>query len=393
MPYPLTDGGAIGIYNITKSLAKRGHEITLVTYPLDTDAETQLAIRELSQFAKVVTTSKPLPPRWRVLLSTLFRGAYPIERRITPEMFELLDRTVRAEQFDLVHVDHAHMGRYGLWLIEKFGLPIVLREHNFEAQIYQRFAETESNPLKKFLARIHGARLREEEISFLKAFDAIAPISDEDLRLMREVAPNARYRVIPAGVDTDYFQPSVFEVVPETILSVGSFAWDPNFDAMKYFLREVFPLVLAKRPNARLQIIGACGERILPFAAPFGKSVQVLGLVPDIRDYLSRSAVLVVPLRIGGGMRLKLLEFFAAGKAVVSTSIGAEGNLAADGVHLLIRNGKDAFAAGILELLKNPDLRASLGKSARDLVTTEYSWDRIASEFESLYEEVTASRV
>ncbi|HEX5315662.1 MAG TPA: glycosyltransferase family 4 protein, partial [Candidatus Kapabacteria bacterium] len=343
MPWPLNDGGAIGIFNITKSLAELGHTITLVTFPLDSASETEEAVNNLSRYAKVELVSRPLPPRWKVLLRTMFRGAYPIERRMMPEMFALLKKIMEftplsqqgeglgVRPFDIVHVDHAHMGKYGLWLKKHYGMPIVLREHNFEALIYERFAKTEPNPFKRLIAAIHGARLKWEEIHFLKNFDAIAAITNEDAAIMRRVAPDANIHIIPAGVDTEYFRPSNQPEDPNQILWIGSLAWDPNYDAVRYFLTSVFPLILRERPEAKFDIIGTDSHRISKLAGGFGDRVQIHGFVPDVRDYLAHSAVLVVPLRIGGGMRLKLLDFFAAGKAVVATSIAAEGNLAQNG--------------------------------------------------------------
>ncbi len=392
MPWPLNDGGAIGIFNITKSLAELGHRITLVTYPHVDRAMTEEGVRDLSKYAEVELVSKPLPSRNSVLMGTMFRGAYPIERRMMPEMFELLRRILGQKQFDVVHVDHAHMGKYGLWIKKNYGLPIVLREHNFEALIYERFARTEPNPAKRFVARMHGKRLRKEEVGFLHAFDAIAAITEEDAAIMRNVAPKARIKVIPAGVNTDYFRPSAEKVDPDHILWIGSIVWDPNYDAVRYFLSSIFPSILLKRPQTRLDIIGIDSERIRPLAAEFGESVRVLGFVPDIRDFLANSAVLVVPLRIGGGMRLKLLDFFASGKAVVTTTIGAEGNLAKDGIHALIRDTEEGFAEAVLQLLADPELRKMLGTNARELVLQHYSWRTIAQDFTRLYESVMAKK-
>jgi glycosyltransferase involved in cell wall biosynthesis len=390
MPFPLTDGGAIGIYNITKSLAKLGHEVTLVTFPLDTIVETAKAVEDISQFARLVLVNTALPARWKVLLRTLFSGPYPIERRMMPEMFELLRSILDAETFDVVHVDHAHMGRYGLWIRQHYGLPIVLREHNFEALIYERFAKVEKNPIKRWLAYLHGKRLKVEETQFLREFDAVAAISKEDLAIMRHAAPHERYSVIPAGVDAEYFSPAKVNPDPNRILWIGTFDWDPNFDAIRHFLANIYPRVLAGRPTVHFDIVGASSERLRTFAAPFSESVSLLGRVPDVRDYLANSAVLLVPLRIGGGMRLKLLEFFAAGKAVVSTSIGAEGNIAQDGVHLHIRDSDEDFADGILALLNSPSLREQLAHNARSLALHEYSWEHIAHHFTALYAEAIA---
>ncbi|MDP4288758.1 MAG: glycosyltransferase family 4 protein [Bacteroidota bacterium] len=392
MPYPLTDGGAIGICSITKWLKRLGHEVTLITFPLDSKQATDEAINDLGQYADVRLIKKPLHPRWCVLLRTLVRGAYPIERRQIPEMYRLIESTIGQKSFDIVHVDHSHMGPYGLWIKDRYGLPIVLREHNFEALIYERYAERETNPVKSYLARLHGGRLKREEARFLTNFDAVAAISQEDVAAMKQVAPEGKYRVIPAGVDIEYFKPRNSEEDPNSILSLGTLEWDPNFDATRYFLDAIFPIILQRRPATVLHIVGFSGERILPFLQRFGQSVQVHGRVPDVRDYLARAAVLVVPLRIGGGMRLKLLEAFAAGKAIVSTSIGAEGNEGKDGIHLWIRDGAESFADAVVRLLSDSAARQSLGINAHELAVTRYGWDHVVSEFVKLSEEVLRNR-
>jgi glycosyltransferase involved in cell wall biosynthesis len=389
MPYPLTDGGAIGIYNITKSLAELGHQITLVTYPLDTKEATDEAVRDLSRFAIVRLVSRPLPPRWKVLARTIFHGAYPIERRMMPAMFELLRTAIAAEQFDVVHVDHSHMGKYGEWIKREYGLPVVLREHNYESLIYQRYAETETNPLKRAIARVHGSRLKIEEDRILRSVDGIAAISEVDAMLIRVATPETPIVIIPAGVDTEYFRPTDIEPEPNSILWIGSLEWDPNFDAVRYFCESIFPLILERSPTSILNIIGG-GQTKIRRLASRNPHIRLLGKVRDVRDYLARSAVLIVPLRAGGGMRLKLLDYFASGKAVVSTSIGAEGNKARDGIHLLIRDDSEAFADGVLCLLANPALREFFAQNAHALVETEYSWRQIANNFIAFYEEVLA---
>jgi polysaccharide biosynthesis protein PslH len=387
MPYPLTDGGAIGIYNITKSLAELGHRVTLVTYPLDTQEATEEAVHDISRFATVRLVSRPLPVRWKVLMRTVFRGAYPIERRMMPEMFALLTVVVQNEKFDIVHVDHAHMGPYGLWLKQEFGLPIVLREHNFESLIYERFSKTEKNPVKRWIARLHGRRIKIQETKFLKQFDAVEAISREDEILMREVAPEGHYTVIPAGVDTRYFQPSQDPVDPNNITWVGSLEWDPNYDAVRYFIESIFPIILKRLPSTIFSIIGA-GQQKIHKVASRNPHIQLLGKVPDVRDYLARSAVLVVPLRIGGGMRLKLLEYFASGKAVISTSVGAEGNAGVNGKELIIRDSQGEFAEAVSLLCSDPTLRSKLGRNARALAEQCYSWRTIGEAFVRLYESV-----
>jgi glycosyltransferase involved in cell wall biosynthesis len=284
------------------------------------------------------------------------------------------------------------MGRYGLRLREQLAIPAVLREHNFESQIYERFARTSSNPLKRWVATLHGRRLRKEETHFLRTFDAVAAISQEDARLIRDVAPMAKVEVIPAGVDTGFFAPTPLEDErPDSVLWVGGMAWDPNRDALDYFLTDIWPRIVSRRPQATLDIVGEGTESVQRKAEKWRSSVMIHGRVSDVRDYLRSSAVLVVPLRVGGGMRLKIVEFFAAGKAVVSTSIGAEGNVGRDNVELLIRDSSSDFAAAVVSLLEDPELRSALGSRARKLAVSEYGWSRVADQFGQLYTKVRSA--
>lgn len=385
LPYPLTDGGAVGIFKATEATARAGAEITFVTYP-EHDAEvTRKGVAALSAFATVHLAGRALPSRNRTLARTLFKGAYPVERRMMPEMFELLRSLVTTQQFDLVHVDHAHMGKYAMWLKAEFGLPYLLREHNFEALIYERFAMTQSNPLKKMLASTHGRRLKMDETLFIRAADHVCPITEEDLALMRAAVPDQDFTVIPAGVDTDYFHPSQDPIEEDLILWVGGMTWDPNRDAIGFFLNDIWPLLREQRPNLRLELVGDGTERFSGQAGVTGH-----GRVPDVRPYLAKSAVLVVPLRVGGGMRLKILDFLASGKAVVTTTIGAEGNLAVNGRDLLIADSPKDFASAVLSLLNDPKRRSELGENGRALTEECYSWRKIGRSFVSVYEGVIA---
>jgi polysaccharide biosynthesis protein PslH len=387
MPYPLTDGGAIGIFNITKSLAELGHEIMLLTFPLESEEATAEAVQALSKYADVRLVSKPLPSRSRVLLRTIFRGAYPIERREMREMYGLIENVCRETQFDVVHVDHCHMGRYGLWIKQKFGVPIVLREHNVEFQIYERFAATEKNVVKRIIARVHGRRLRVEEIAMLQQFDRVVAISREDRALMEEVAPRSHCAVVPAGVDMEYFVPRAGKPEPDSILFAGTLDWDPNYDALSYFLNSIFPHILRQRPRVILDVVGGAQERILAQTAGRKKSIRLLGRVPDIRDYFATAAVVVVPLRIGGGIRIKILEAFAMKKAVVCTSIGVEGIAAITERDVLIRDNEKSFADAVCDVLASSELRKRIGENGYALVQEQYEWGEIARRFSTVYEE------
>ena len=393
LPYPLTDGGAIGIYKITESVAALGNQVTLLTYP-DPDPDiTKSAISAMSQFCDLRLTSKPLPSRLKTIVRTLFRGAYSIERREMEEMYALIGSVIREQKFDIVHCDHSQMGKYALWIKKEFGLPVLLRQHNVEAQIYERFALHASNPASRRFGRIQSQRLHFEEKHFVKGVDGVAAISDEDAAIMKNYAPQARICVIPAGVDLDFFQPSDSALEdPDAITWCGRFAWEPNIDAVQYFLKEIFPLILKKCPSSVFHIIGAGSEKIAPLTKPFGQHIVIHGFVKDIREYLSSASVLIVPLRIGGGMRIKILEFCAAGKAIVSTRIGAEGNLAIDGRDILLRDDAVSFSEAVTTLLTDKQLRKKICINSRKLVEDHYSWNLIGKQFCAMYDDILSEK-
>jgi polysaccharide biosynthesis protein PslH len=393
LPYPLHDGGATGIYKIAESVTREGHQVTFVSFTDEDIQTTNDALDAMSKFATVHLTSKPLPTTNLVLLKTLFKGAYPIERRMMPEMFALIERLMSENTYDIVHLDHAHMGKYGLWMKEKWNIPIVLREHNYETLIYERFAANTKNPLKKLIATIHAKRLRKEEANFIRSFDATIPITPQDEELMRRDAPNATYYTIPAGVDTDYYRPTEqAKEARNSILWIGGTNWLPNRDAIEYFAKEIFPLVVKSVPDATFDVVGEGTDKLQSLAMEGVGNVWLHGRVPDIRPFMERSAVMICPLRVGGGMRLKLLDFFASGKAVVSTSVGAEGNKARDGEEILIRDSASSFADAVVKLLGDPDQRAALSSKARRLVEEEYSWQSVGKRFCDVYEKVITAR-
>ncbi len=391
-PYPLADGGAIGIFKPTEAIAALGHEITFLSYPDPSPEVTEEGLKRMRSFATVELVSKPLPPRMQTLLKTIFSGAYPIERRMMPEMYQLIEKTIASKKFDLVHVDASHMGKYGMWIKQKYGLPVVLRQHNFETLIYRRFAENTKNPLAKIVARIHAKRLLEEEIRIIGGHDRVIAITPQDEAQMRHYVPGAKFSLIPAGVDTDYFSAQPIEKQEDSILWIGGMDWEPNLDAVTFFAKEIYPLIVEEHPTTGFDIVGAGTEGLQELVQSSSGRIRLHGRVPDIRPFLAKAAVLVCPLRVGGGMRLKLLDFFAASKAVVSTRIGAEGNLGVDGKHLLLRDDARSFAEAVGKLLTDTTLRHSLAANARILAEEEYSWKRIARDFVSVYQDVVEHR-
>jgi glycosyltransferase involved in cell wall biosynthesis len=205
--------------------------------------------------------------------------------------------------------------------------------------------------------------------------------------------PSARTTVIPNAADIEFLQPRPSDPPSDgrTVLFFGLLETVPNVDGVRFLVKEIWPHIAAERPDARCKIIGARPHRSVRELA--GRGIEVVGPVEDLRPHLASAAAVVVPLRLGGGTRLKIVEAMAMGKAIVSTSLGAEGIEAMPERDILIADQPEQFARAVVRLLDDADLRARLGRAARDLAVRRYSWDEAASRLETFFEDVLASRM
>ena len=388
IPWPVTDGSAIGIYHITRAVAARGHRVTFVAYA-ERDAP-EHAAGDMASFCDleiVVHDTRNSPAR---VLRNLFSDLpYPISKYQSAAMFARLDALCARRHFDVMHVDHAQMAAYGRYLHKKYGIPYVLREHNFETTIYRRHAErARLLPLRWYFG-LQAARLLRYETREVAVPDVVAAITREDAaeiaraRGAGEDGNEARIMVIPAGVDCAAVRPSSAEPDPAHVVIVGPLVWAPNADAATWFADEIWPRIAAAEPAARCTVAGLGPPRRL--RARETARLRFPGFVDDYETLLRSATVMAVPLRIGGGMRVKLLEFFARGKAVVSTGIGAEGNAARADREYLRADTAAGFAEAVLLLLRDEARRRALGAAARALVEREYDWTRIGAQFEMAY--------
>ncbi len=379
LPWPASDGGRQGIYNITKSMAKRGHRITFVCP--GSGGENLSVMHEICTPHVVRhNTENSTSGALMNLFSSL---PYTVAKMQSAPLREKLRRLCRESRFDVVHVDHIHMAPYGAMLKKEFGLPYVIREHNFETNIYRRFGEQQRRLPFRIYMGMQTRRLFRFESAQLRQADICAAITGQEAGQIREVS-DVRVEVIPAGVDLDehrLLDRSLEE--PAHLCILGSMDWKPGVDAVRWFLQDILPLLKKELPEIRITVAGDAPPNWLTrYGDP---CVEAPGFVTDLRELLERCTLPVVPLRIGGGMRLKLLEYFALGKAVVSTHIGAEGNTARHGEQILLADTAGDFAASVLTLLRDRQLRRRLGDSARSLVENNYSWDIIGERFERAY--------
>jgi glycosyltransferase involved in cell wall biosynthesis len=386
VPYPLSDGGKVGIFNITRHLAQLGHRVTMLALDRTPEVDGR-PLEEYCELIRVPHTNKNSIPS--ALLNLFSDEPYTMAKYESRLYRDTLAQLLSRRDFDVVHADHLHMARYGLLCKQLRGLPVVLREHNIESVILERFAENARPALLRPWARVQAKRIRTYEGRLAAQCDVCCAITEEDRRRLAVLAPLARISVIPAGVSEELFLAGKREprpVIPRSIAMFGSFDWLPNQDALRWFLLEIFPEILRLQPDARVYVIG----KGVPddIRSMQNKSVVVRGYVEDLAAELVHYAITVVPLRIGGGMRLKIVESFALNIPVVSTTIGCEGISCIDGEHVLVADDEPAFARQVVRLLVDEELRRRLAGNALALAHTMYRWSAAAKEFEKVYQSV-----
>lgn len=381
VPYPATDGGRIAIYEPLRRLAARGHQITLLApTPQQADAA-DLAELERScrlELVPIDTRNRLLPAAFN-LLSPL---PYTIAKYDARPLRERLRTLLAAEQHDLVQIENLHMAAYQA-IATEYGVPVVLRQQNVESQLAERYAHTQRG-LRRLYARIHAAKLRRYEADVCAYMDACLAITPEDSERLRALNPQIQVATVPAGVDLDDFQPQPASEEPGAIVSVAAMDWPPNADAMFWFTEQILPLIRQTHPAAHLYVVGKNPSAKIQALARM-KNVTVTGFVDDVRTYLAKGAVFIVPLRSGGGMRVKILQAMAMEKAIVSTTIGAEGIAAQDNQAICLADTPAAFATGVSRLLADTPLRQRIARNARQLVTSHYSWDQTVNRMEQIY--------
>ena len=378
---PPDTGGKIRSYQILKQLG-RVHDITLFTYyPAHAGDEHPGGADFLSQ---VVSVPLPLPAyrslaeyaSYARMLST--GHAYTIEKYFRyPELRRSFAQAVASAKFDLIVCDFIYPAPLLDW---KMACPKILFTHNVEAQVWERHSKVTSNPVWKAVCWLESRALAHAESAYVKLADHVLTVSENDRAFFaRQVDPN-RVSVIPTGVDTEYFQPSSEPEQPDAIVFTGSMDWMPNEDGVAYFVEKIFPLIRREVPGASFWAVGRRPPRRVQALA--SGNVVVTGAVPDIRPYLAKAAVCAVPLRSGSGTRIKIFEAMAMGKAVVSTTMGAEGLPVRHGENIILADDPADFAREVAALLRDPQRRACLGRAARQLVERDYGWAAAASHFE-----------
>jgi glycosyltransferase involved in cell wall biosynthesis len=311
--------------------------------------------------------------------------------RVTvPALQRALDRVLSARRFDIVNLEFPYLGYCHLRQAPQGErLPaLVVDSHEIAYDLARQFAVAGANLGRRLYAGANWRKLRREELRIYREADGVYLCSAEDEQRLLDQIPEASTTVIPNAADIEYYQPRPTDPLSDgrTVVYFGLLSTIPNVDGVTHFVQNIWPHIAEAHPEARCKIIG--GRPPPSLQALAGPRVELTGFVPDLRPHLAAAAAIVVPLRLGGGTRLKIVEAMAMGKAIVSTKLGAEGIEAVSGRDIFIEDEPAAFAGAVNRLLADPSLAARVGKSARRVAVQRYAWSGAAEALEGFYRRI-----
>ncbi len=382
--HPTNRGAQIRTLGILKELHKR-HEIHFAALNAPENAEGPLRSPEYSTRHFSVEHAAPgrRSPKIVPQLLASFINPMPlaISRYSSSILKRKVDSLVTSERYDSIVCDFLAAAP-NVPNLEK----CVLFQHNVETMIFQRHVQQSRSVLKRSFFQTQTRKMESYERFICRAVKHVIAVSEIDSERMKDMFGIQSVSSVRTGVDVEYFSPPAHAPVAADILFCGSMDWLPNVDAVLYFLAEVLPLIRIKLPSASFTIAGRSPDAAVLKAAQGIAGVQVTGEVKDMRPYLWGSKISIVPIRIGGGTRLKIYECMAAGIPVVSTAVGAEGLRYTDGEDIVLADTPGSFADACVHLLSDDATRTSIACKARERATREFTWEAVSREFESILE-------
>lgn len=335
VPYPPRNGGHLSVFGITKYLSKRNHEIDFVCYRKHDNYET--AYNGLKKYATPYILDVQTDNNYFDMLRNLLSPVpYNASKYRQTKLRDFLEMYFKKNQVDIVHVDHLHLGWVADYLREWTKAPLVLREQNVEMTIMQRFAERRSNPLIKYYALLQYQKFKKFEPQVCRKFDKCVMISEMDVRRLQRIEPALDAVAIPAGIESELLEYEHMETIPFSLVHMGHLDWYPNLDGLNWFINSIFPRVVDEYPATTLYVYGGGDQRGLLIPEKVRDNIKIMGYVDNIWKEILNKTLAIVPLRIGSGIRLKILEMLAVGMPIITTPIGKEGIEVQDNEHLLI---------------------------------------------------------
>ena len=388
---PPDTGGKIRSYNILRELARK-HSVTFFSFyaahPNDEHDSLNQIFEEAICLPLELPAAKSSGELFDYLRYLASLDSYSVMKYSKPSVRREFRALLKRKKFDVILCDFLFAAPVIPW---DYPCPKVLFTHNVEAMIWKRHYQVARNPLWKALSWREWKTMDAAERRYLKRADHVLAVSETDRDIFSEYIEGSKLTIVPTGVDIEFFKPCPGTEAPDSLVFTGSMDWLPNEDGIIFFVEQVLPLIRQQVPRVTLSVVGRKPSQRLKDLVAQDKSVQLTGWVEDVRPYVAPGAVCIVPLRIGGGTRLKIYEAMAMGKAVISTTIGAEGLPVKHGENILIADAPEDFAQQTVALLGNADRRNQIGGAARKLVAENYTWASVAEGFANVLQQVSHS--
>ncbi|MCD6162707.1 MAG: glycosyltransferase [candidate division Zixibacteria bacterium] len=391
LPYPPSGGVRIRNYNLLKEASKNNDIYMLTFYQqahLENPEKFDQYVMEIKEYCKhlevfeIPTDNKKLAWYAMLLLNIFSFAPYSDWYFRSKKMKHAIKQQIASNSFDVVEIGTIGLARYAKLAPD---IPAVLVHHNIESALIYRRSKAVKNWFSKVYLLLQAWKLKRHEALSGKYIKYHTTCSEEDKTILAKHCPDANIAVVPNGVDIEYFQPDNDLVEKNSLVFAGGLNWFPNLDAMIYFKNDIWPILKSKIPNISMNLIGMKpGRELLEFSKK-DESFKVLGFVDDVRPYIAKAAVYVVPIRVGGGTRLKILDAMAMGKAIVSDPIGCEGIDVSHGEDILTGATPQEFATHVIEILNNDEKRKKLEINARDKMVRKYSWTSIGPLLNDVY--------
>lgn len=384
-PYPPENGSKIRIYNLLKALAKH-HEIRLLSFVRDGEIVDLSGLKDICIQVHIAPWREFSPRSLKSLVNFFSPKPRSIIDTYSSEMACRLQESVQQWKPDIVIFSQFSTAVYANLNME---IPCVFEE--VELGLIQQNWSINDSISYRMRRKINWLKVRRFFKTLVKKFDACTVVSEQERKLLNSVAPDYNHvHLIPNGVDLKNHYPGITCPQPNTLIFNGALTYNANYDSMKYFLKDIFPLIHNIVPDATLKITGSFNDVDIS-SLHLTEKVVLTDYLPDIRPLVAGSWVCVVPLLLGGGTRLKILEAMALGTPVVATSKAAEGIAATSGRDILIADSTEEFVRQVVQLLHNTDLREEISQNGRQLVEDQYNWESIGQKFNSIIHTVASS--
>ncbi|MFM2048623.1 MAG: hypothetical protein RI955_1171 [Bacteroidota bacterium] len=380
LPYPLKDGGAIGIYNLTKAYYQLGHQVTLLSFNTKKHFVADEKISSvLTSICNLITVyhNTSLSP-FQAFINLIQNKSYHISRFESDDYKTKLIEILQLNNFDLIHIDGAFMASYVAIIKQYSSAKIIVRAHNVEHFIWQKLSANTSFP-KNIYLKILAAQMKREEIALWKKVDIVAAINQNELKYIANFVGNEKVKMLAAGVFIDEFKIINSVRIDNSTFYLGSMEWMPNTEAVDWFLKEVWPQVIAKIPDATFYLAGRnMPKRYFDLKI---KGVKVIGEVENATAFMHDKQLMIVPLKSGGGVRIKIVEAMAAANAIIATDLAADGLYTTHQKNIVIANEANDMANKIIATLQNKNTLATLRTEARYHAEQYFDQKKLMQEF------------